>query len=142
MKIKFTIIALTIVLPLGIFAQCKNQAKKLCMPKLMPYTHNGQLNSSTLLAGQTAELELTFNAGLEYRILVCASEVLGKASFKLIDVEKNTVFNSSDINNSEFWDFNVESTQQFTLEVTIPKSESSNDIVPSGCVSVLVGFKQ
>ena len=142
MKIKFVIIALTIVLPFSVYAQCKNIAKKQCMPKLAPYTHNGQLNSSTLLAGQTAELELTFNSGLEYRVLVCSSEVLGKASFKLIDVEKNVVFNSSDFNNSEFWDFNVESTQQFTLEVNIPKTESPNDIVPSGCVSVLVGFKQ
>ena len=140
MKLKFFFFALTFILPLGAFSQCKNIAKKQCMPKLAPYTHNGQLNSSTLLAGQTAELELTFNAGLEYRVLVCSEEALGKASFKLIDVEKNVVFNSSDFDSSEFWDFNVESTQQFTLEVTIPKSDSP--ISPSGCVSVLVGFKQ
>ena len=142
MRFKLILITLTVVIPFTVFSQCKNVAKKECLPKLSPYTHNGQVNSSTLLAGQTAELQMTFNSGLDYRILVCASAVLGKASFKLIDVEKNVVFDSKESNSPELWDFNVESTQQFTLEVTVPKSNSPNNIVPSGCVSVLVGFKQ
>ena len=142
MRLKVVFIALTVILPFVGFSQCKNIAKKQCLPKLSPFVHNGQVNSTVLLAGQTAELEITLNSGMDYRILVCAAEVLGKAFFKLVDTDKNVVFNSKDSNVPEFWDFNVQSTQQFTLEVSVPESSSPNDIVPSGCVSVLVGFKQ
>ena len=138
---KLVIVALTIFLPLAVFSQCKVIAKKQCMPKIAPYTHNGQINSTALVAGQTAELQMTFNSGMEYRILVCAQEVLGKARFKLIDVDKNTVFDSQEAKFPEYWDFKVGTTQQFTLEVNVPESNSPNAMVQSGCVSVLVGFK-
>ena len=142
MRFKITIIAFIIILPIAIFAQCKNMAKKTCIPKLVPFVHNGQLNSSSLAAGETAELSMTFNSGLDYRILVCAEDVLGKPTFKVIDVEKNVVYNSAESGAIPFWDFNVESTQQFTVEVSVPPSDSPNSIVPTGCVTVLVGFKQ
>jgi hypothetical protein len=121
-------------------AQCKVYAKKNCLPRVAPFTHNGQLNSATLIAGQKVQLEMTFYSGQNYRILVCAQDVLGKIDFRLLDTDKNVVFDSRDNNSPDHWDFNLKSTQQLFVEVEVPKSDSPNGIVPSGCVALLVFF--
>ena len=122
----------------SIHAQCKPFIKKSCMPKLAPYTSDGQLNNAQLRAGEVAELEFTFYSGQEYRIYVCAQEVLGAVAFKLMDSNRNILFNSKNGKNP-YWDFHIESTQQMILEVSTP--DSSDPIIPSGCVAVMVGFK-
>jgi hypothetical protein len=124
------------------YAQCNNFTKKKCMPSLAPYVHNGQLNSASLAVGETAELELTFYAGQEYRILICGQEVFKEVNFKLKDKNDKEIFNSEG-KPEKFWDFKVASTQQLKLEVTTVGDDSNKSgIVESGCVSVLVGFKK
>lgn len=134
--------SLMLALPFGAFAQCNTFVKKKCMPKILPFTHNGQMNVSTLAAGQNSEVSLTFYAGQAYRILVCSEEILGEVTFKVMDMSKKIVFDSKNNNYPDFWDFKVKNTQQFIVHVEIPVSTSSSTIPPSGCVSVLVGFKK
>ena len=142
MKIKITLLTLTFLLPFVVFSQCITMAREQCVPKLAPYTQNGQLNSSPIHAGESVELEVTFNSGMDYRIFVCAQANLGKVSFRPFDVEKNLVFDSKSAGSPEFWDFNVASTQQFTIEVNIPKSNAPDKPVPYGCITVIVGFME
>lgn len=123
-------------------AQCNNFVKKKCMPNISPFTQNGQMNTSTLTAGQSAEVNLTFYAGQDYRILVCFQEQLGDVTFKVMDASRKVIFDSKENNYADFWDFKVKNTQQLIVEVTAPPSETRTSIVPSGCVSVLVGFKK
>ena len=130
------------LIPIAADAQCKTFVKKQCLPKLSPFIHNGQMNSTVLLSGDNAELAMTFYSGQNYRILVCAQEVLGKVQFKLKDANNNVVFNSKDQGDVTSWDFNVATTQQLIVEVIVPPSDATNDIVPNGCVSIVVGFKQ
>ena len=124
------------------FAQCKGFTKKACIPGLAPFIHNGQMNSTILLAGEKAELQMIFYSGQDYRLMVCAQAILGDVSFRLLDKNKKVVFNSKEEDYVQFWDFNVVSTQQFSIEVDVPQSSSSTQLVENGCVSVLVGFKQ
>lgn len=112
------------------------------MPKIKPFTSNGQMNTSTLSSGQSASMNLTFYSGQAYRILVCAQEVLGDVSFKVLDVNHKVIFDSQQNNAPDFWDFKVKNTQQLTVEVSVPPSESTSSVLPSGCVSVMVGFKK
>lgn len=144
-KILTKLIAIALVIGLhstnGI-AQCKSFITKQCMPKMAPFTHNGQLNSTTLMEGETAELLMTFYSGQNYRILVCAQKILGHAQFKLLDSQRNVVFDSKENSSADFWDFSVKSTQQFIIQVSIPKPDDApGAFVQSGCVAVLVGFK-
>lgn len=147
MKVKILTKLIAIALILGLYstegaAQCKSFITKKCMPKMAPYTHNGQLNSTSLMEGETAELLMTFYSGQNYRILVCAQQVLGQARFKLLDSQRNVVFDSKENAYSESWDFSVKSTQQFVIQVSIPKPDDApGAFVQSGCVAVLVGFK-
>jgi hypothetical protein len=83
---------------------------------------------------------MTFYSGQDYRISVCAQDQLGKLQFNLMDVNRKVLFSNKDHDMSTAWDFNVKSTQQIIVEVIVPEVKAA--IQPSGCVSVLVGFKQ
>src|SRR5688500_15410966 len=134
------LIAMT--LPFAASAQCKGFVKKSCLPKVQPYTHNGQLNNAVMSSGETAELQMTFYSGQEYRILVCAQEVLGNVSFRVLDATRKELYNSTDGKDHSAWDFKVAATQQLILEIEVPPLDSPNSLIPTGCVSVLVGFKK
>lgn len=121
-------------------AQCKSFTKNDCKPKLSPYIYNGQLNSAVLNEGDVAELMLTFYSNQDYRILVCGADELGDIEFKLKDASGQELFTNADHNMIDVWDFHTKSTQQLTIEVSVPET-STGELYKSGCVSILVGFR-
>lgn len=127
---------------ISVNAQCPAFVKKKCMPNIQPFTQNGQMNSSILSSGQSTELKLAFSSGQDYRILVCSEEILGEVTFRVKDNAGKIIFDSKDNDYPNFWDFKVKSTQQFTVVVTVPVSDSPSSVPPSGCVSIIVGFKK
>lgn len=124
-------------------AQCKRFTEKQCLPNLAPFTNNGQINNATLFEGDSASLVMTFYSLLDYRLMVCSHEVLGKGvHFKVRDNDGNILFNSSEASKN-YWDFRVNSTQDLMVSVIAPESsENVTDIPASGCVSVILGFKE
>ncbi|HEX8515336.1 MAG TPA: hypothetical protein VF868_03995 [Bacteroidia bacterium] len=130
------------VIPFSLDAQCDKFVKKKCMPKILPFTHNGQFNGSTMAAGKNAEFNMTFSAGQAYRILVCAEPVLGDVAFKVLDQSRKVLYDSKQNDYTDFWDFKMKNTQQLIVQVDVPASASSSSTPPSGCVSVMVGFKK
>lgn len=129
-----------LALPNILLAQCNEYTKKECIPALTPYTFNGQLNNAVLSTGETAELQLTFYKDQEYRILVDGEDNLGEIQFQLFDTDYNLLYDNSEEDHTNVWDFMVESTDDFILRVLIPKNKE-NEKVESGCVSILVGFR-
>ena len=133
--------------PIASQAQCKGFAKRKCLPELKPFIHNGQLNSTTLMEGESAELVMTFHAGQQYRVMVCAQASLKKIGFKMMDMDREIIFDSKEQADAKNWDFNVNATQQIIILVAVPKPgkhASANlpgTLVQSGCVALLVGFK-
>ncbi len=132
----------TVLLSSQVFSQCKGFTKKECVPQIKPFTYNGQLNMAVLNPGDVAELIVTFYKGQDYRLLVCAQDNLGKVEFKLLDSERNTLFFNKDHDMVNYWDFHSNSTQQLIVQVRVPTIEEEVAITPSGCVSILVGFKE
>jgi len=122
-------------------SQCRNVAKKQCFPQLLPYVQNGQFNSTRLSSSETADMQMTFFAGQDYRLFVCSESVLGDVNFKVMDADKKELFNSKKADSKQ-WDFNVATTMQLIVEVEVPPNDSPNKIIPEGCVSVLVGLKK
>ena len=126
-------------------AQCKRFTVIHCLPTLAPYMHNGQLTSAVLNPGDSADVEFTFNADKEYRILVCSQEQIGNVQFKVLDNTRKVLYKSDPNVTNPFWDFKVNHTQKFIVQITIPPMEKSiqkTNLVPTGCVSLLVGFKK
>ena len=126
-------------------AQCKKYTKKYCLPALSPYLHNGQLTSAVLNPGDSADVPMTFNAGKEYRILICSQEQIGNVQFKVLDNTRKVLYESDPEVSNPYWDFKVANTQQFIVQLSVPKMEKSNqktNLVPNSCVALLVGFKE
>lgn len=124
------------------WAQCKGMAKK-CVPGLSPYIYTGQLNSTNLFAGESAELVMAFTGGQQYRIMACGQEGLGQLRIVIFNSKKQVVFNNKDYNFMQYWDLKVEATDDYTVQVTVPqpKNQTPGELAPNGCVAVLVGFK-
>ena len=125
-------------------AQCKNFVKKKCLPSLAPYVTNGQISTATFAPGDHAEIPLSFFENTNYRIIVCGQEILGKVNYKLIDANKNIVFDNAQFEYTNSWDFSSASNQSLTLVVEVPsdKSDNHSQMMHTGCVSVIVGFKK
>ncbi len=134
--LKLSILTLAIFTASESFAQCKNKS----LAKLKPYISNGQVTNTTLLAGDKTEVAMTFYYGDEYRIVISAAEALGKIQFNLKDAAGNTVFTTKGYGTIQ-WDFDVQSTQDLTVEIIAPASTGGDGLDKSGCVAVSVGFK-
>ena len=126
------------------FAQCKNFVKKKCLPSLAPYVTNGQISTANFAPGDHAEIPISFFENTDYRIIVCGQEVLGKITYKLLDANKNVVFDNSKFDYTNTWDFSSSSNQSLTLVVEVPsdKADNHSQLMHTGCVSVIIGFKK
>ncbi|HXC05533.1 MAG TPA: hypothetical protein VNZ86_12315 [Bacteroidia bacterium] len=124
-------------------AQCKSFAKKNVLPKLSPYITNGQLNTTTMSPGQSADMLLNFNSGQSYRIVVMGEGVLEPVEFTVTDASGKVVFKNKDGDSyTDTWDFTVQQTTQLTLNVKVPDQVDKTQLNTEGCVSVLIGFKK
>lgn len=134
-----SLIVILFSLQTTVAGQCKTFTKNECKPKLKPYIYNGQLNNALLNEGDIAEVMLTFYSNQDYRIVVCGAEELGDINFILKDANGGVLFTNEDHDMIDHWDFHTKATQQLSVEVSVPVS-SEDDILKSGCVSILVGF--
>lgn len=124
-------------------AQCKGFAKKICKLELIPYIHDGNYHAAILNEGEEAELYKTFYDGQQYRIAVCGSDAFPNIEFKVVDANKNVLYDNKDHNMSKIWDFKLESSQQLKIIVKVPvanPNKPQTDIL-SGCVAIMFGFK-
>ncbi|MBA3971962.1 MAG: hypothetical protein H0X46_07420 [Bacteroidetes bacterium] len=139
MKNIFRILLLVLIYNTASFGQCNGFAKK-SVSKLKPYLNTQQVFSTVLLNGDKTQLSSTFYYGDEYRLLISAQDQLGKIQLNIKDVNGNVVFTTKAYG-TIMWDFNVESTQDLTLEVITPPAPATQTEDKSGCVSIIIGFK-
>ena len=139
---KFIFLA-SLLLCFSLKAQCKSFVKKKCLPSLAPFITNGQINTAVLSPGDSTAVPLNFFENTEYRIIVCNQEVLGKISFKVFDANNKLVFHNKTLNYVTQWDFKSLSNQTLSLVVEVPEeTENHSQIMQSGCVSIIIGFKK
>ncbi len=123
-------------------AQCKAFAKKVCLPELGSYTHDGNYHAAILVEGEEAELYKTFYSDMEYRVAIVGEEKLPNVEFKVLDANKNVLYtNKKDGNYVRTWDFKLQSSQQLKLVVKVSSFNQSGDTPASGCVAIMFGFK-
>ena len=122
-------------------AQCKAFAKKVCLPELGTYTHDGNYHAAILVEGEEAELYKTFYSDMEYRVAICGEEKLPNVEFKVLDSNKNVLYSNKDANYAKSWDFKLQSSQQLKLVVKVLSFNQPGDTPASGCVAIMFGFK-
>jgi hypothetical protein len=132
---------LTFCLPHNGVSQCRNMVKKKGFPLIQGYKLNGKMNTAMLSPGESAEMNITFNQGAQYRIAVVSEDNLGDVQFKLLSQDRIEIFDNFKQEKIKTWDFKSQTTQSFILEVTVPKSAKQNPIEQTGCVSILMAYK-
>ncbi len=141
-KTVFKLLILVLVFNTHSNAQCGSFTKNKCLPKLKPFLNTQELANTVLLNGDKTQLTATFYYGDEYRLLICAQESLGKIKLNIKDTNDKIIFSTSAYG-TIMWDFNLESTQDLTLEViSAPVDDTQpGGVYSSGCVSIMMGFK-
>jgi hypothetical protein len=122
-------------------AQCKSFAKKVCIPELGAYTHDGNYHAAILVEGEEAELYKTFYSDMEYRVSICGEEKLPDVEFRVLDANKNVLYSNKDANYAKTWDFKLQSSQQLKIVVKVNSFNKPGETPASGCVAIMFGFK-
>lgn len=121
----------------SVVGQCDTIAS-LCSAHFPPeYISDGQQYRCLLLDDETAEFHATLFGGSKYRIASCSGMTDGNLIFRLLDEERNLLYNSADYKNAPYWDFEVESTLNCIIEAQLDPTGTG-----SGCAVLLIGFKQ
>jgi hypothetical protein len=122
-------------------AQCKAFAKKVCLPELGNYTHDGNYHAAVLVEGEEAELYKTFYSDMDYRVAVCGEDKLQNIEFRVMDASKNVLYSNKDNNYNKTWDFKLQSSQQLKLVIKVNPSTKPGETPANGCVAIMFGFK-
>ncbi|MEE2837295.1 MAG: hypothetical protein VYD51_00475 [Bacteroidota bacterium] len=130
-------IAVLSLLSASASAQCRTFTKRNCLPVLEGYAQNDNYNSAVLIAGDEAELSVTFLPSTEYRVAVCAHPVLGDVTFDILDQQGIRIWSNS--NGEDHVDFSLQHAQRLRFRIQVPDSDAA--ILHEGCVSLLVGSK-
>ena len=136
------ILALFLIATAGsVDAQCKAFAKKICLPELGTYTHDGNYHAAVLVEGEEAELYKTFYSDMDYRVAICGEDKLPNVEFKVLDSNKNVLYSNKDADFARTWDFKLESSQQLRIVIKVNTSSQSGMTPSSGCVAIMFGFR-
>lgn len=122
-------------------AQCKAFARKVCLPELGTYTHDGNYHAAILVEGEEAELYKTFYSDMEYRVAICGEDKTPNVEFKILDANKNVLYSNKDANYAKTWDFKLQSSQQLKLVIKVSSFNQPGDTPASGCVSIMFQIK-
>lgn len=137
----FPVLAFLLIASVSANAQCKAFAKKVCLPELGSYTHDGNYHAAVLVEGEEAELYKTFYSDMDYRLAICGEDKLPNIEFRILDANKNVLYSNKDNDYAKTWDFKLQSSQQLKLVVKVSSFNQSGDTPASGCVSIMFGFK-
>jgi hypothetical protein len=135
-------VALLMIVSLGVAdAQCKAFAKKVCLPELENYVHDGNYHAAILKEGEEAELYKTFYSDMDYRVAICGEESIPGIEFTVLDANKNVLFSNKDKDLAPTWDFHLQSSQQLKIVIKVNSVSRSGEIPAQGCVAIMFGFK-
>lgn len=122
------------------WSQCISFARSIAKPQLAPYIHDGNYNATFLEEGETAELYKTFFEGEEYRLVVAAVESLPKLRIRILDDQRNVIFDNAEHQYAQVWDFVAKTTGTMIVHIKVP-DKGDSDTVTGGCVAILFGIK-
>jgi hypothetical protein len=139
---QLAVIAILVIIPVGVNAQCKGFAKKVCKVELAPYIHDGNYHAAILTVGEEAELYKTFYSATDYRIAVCGTDDLADIEFRIIDADRNVLYTNKSKDYSRIWDFRLEASQQLKITIIVPPGSGLPEDIQQGCVAIMFGFKE
>lgn len=137
--INFFLLIGSACLSTGAVAQCKKIAQSH-ISEFGPYVFSGQINTIKLQNGQTGNLTGTLLGGQQYKIILAGEQHYGPYSFRILDKEKNVLFDNKEHDNSQAWVFIIDITDNYTMELGVPSHKKESAPAGPVCVGLIVGF--
>ena len=122
------------------YSQCISFARNIAKPQLAPFIHDGNYNATYMEEGESAELYKTFFEGEEYRLVVAAVESLPKPRIRILDDQRNVIFDNADHQFAQVWDFQAKTTGTLVVHIKVPDDKQKSN-VSGGCIAILFGIK-
>ena len=129
------VLVLTLAFTVSTNAQCTTVAKE-GIKKLAPFTHNGKLNTVTVILDEPSEIHLSVYRGLNYKFQIGSEAALGKVTFRILDEQKTEIYNSATSKDPLSWIFFSNSSQNLIVEI-YPAEKGKQ-----GCAFLVVGIQQ
>lgn len=137
----FSIVFLVLLTAFGhTQAQCLSFARNIAKPLLDPYIHDGNYNATYMEEGESAELYKTFFKGENYRLVVSGIDELPQIHIRLLDDQRNVMFDNLNHNFVNVWNFTAENTGTMIVHIKIPDAEENKKII-GGCIAILFGVE-
>ncbi len=141
-KIKFLLIFLLFNFAINSTAQCKSFAEVQAEKLLGNYIQSGRYNALKLDEGDEMLMYKTLSPGLNYRFIVIGSSDLpANIEFKVLDWNKNVLFDNKKNNYVNHWDFKSAQNQRVRIWVKVPLVNESKRPL-RGCIAIITGFKR
>jgi hypothetical protein len=114
-------------------AQCDKVAAR-CEDELLDFLSDGQYYRAVVKDATESTIKITLYEGFHYRFVVCNDRPGAKVRYRVLDGNKNEVFESMGAKDGDSWDFQLEGTDNFVIKASIPNN------VGTGCVVFSVGY--
>lgn len=101
------------------------------------YISDGQQYLSLLTPGQTAEFSAVFYGGNTYRVIACGGNRDNEIIYNIYDKYRNLLFSNTEFKNTDYWDFQFDSTIECYIEAEFAPGSSQ-----SGFVIFLIGLQK
>lgn len=122
-------------------AQCRTYGRNTCEKDLEDYLLNGRMYGGYMVQGQETELFVVLSAGQKYRLVGCTKPSLGNVWIQLLDGTGRVIFDNSEHNLVQKWDFTVKATQEFKIRTFIPDPRAKTAQPLRDCSIMLIGSK-
>ena len=141
-NLKVLVVSVSLILFSQILsAQCRSYGRTNCESQLDDYMLNGRMYGGYMLQGQETELFIVLSAGQKYRIVGCTKPNLGTVWIQLIDGTGHVIFDNTEHDLVQTWDFVVKSTQEFKLRTFVPDAVRKSETRIRDCSLLLLGSK-
>ena len=127
-------------LSLGSFAQCDTTASICGRVMGDKFISDGQEYRALLISTEVAEFRNIFYGGSTYRLVAGSGAAAASIVIRILDKDRNILYNSADFNNPQYWDFKFNSTLNCTIEAQLAAPPGGGKPA-SGCAVLLIGFK-
>jgi len=138
LKFKYFVLLLSlIVLKFNATAQLDSVMAKCNTLLTEDFISDGQQYLSLITGDQTAEFSVVFYGGNTYRVISSGGNDSKDILFNIYDKYRNLLFSNIDYDNTNYWNFQFESTVECFIEA---KFEPGND--RSGFAVILIGLQK
>ena len=130
------------LIPLSLFGQTRCDTLGAVVKGMLQNDGNsfysdGQSYKYFLNEEETTEIVTTFYEGSIYRIATSAGIEDNYMIFDILDEKRNLLFSNSEHSNAPYWDFEVESTIECTIEAKLDLDKKLN-----GCAEMIIAFRK